>query len=164
MRFFADEMLGKLARWLRFYGLDVRYQTRIPDVVLTETAIAEGRVILTRDTRLVKALKKNQYFFITENYPHAQVKEFHRRYPELFENNLPLSRCAVCNVLLRPVEKESVKDRVWPYVYRSQEGFRECPSCRRVYWDATHVTAIRNRLAEMIGAKASLDGVNKTME
>ena len=48
------------------------------------------------------------------------------------------SRCAECNVVLDTVSQESVRDDVPPYVFHTQERFRRCPRCRRVYWRGTH--------------------------
>jgi len=51
--FFADVMLGRLARWLRVLGHDTAYQTDIEDPALVDRAEAEGRVLPTRDRHLV---------------------------------------------------------------------------------------------------------------
>jgi len=53
-RFIADCMLGKLARWLRVLGYDAAYERRISDDDLVRRARSEGRILLTRDTRLVR--------------------------------------------------------------------------------------------------------------
>ena len=52
--FFADAMLGKLARWLRMLGHDTAYQSDIPDAELVERVIQEDRWLLTRDSYLTQ--------------------------------------------------------------------------------------------------------------
>ncbi|UCH08998.1 MAG: hypothetical protein JSV55_12885, partial [Deltaproteobacteria bacterium] len=47
MRFVADSMLGKLARYLRIMGYDTVYQKTYSDQRLLEL-VGEGRVLLTR--------------------------------------------------------------------------------------------------------------------
>src|SRR5262245_58046319 len=53
-RFFADAMLGRLARWLRMAGYDTRYDPRVSDAELVRSAVEEGRTILTRDRALAR--------------------------------------------------------------------------------------------------------------
>ena len=53
-RFIADVMLGKLATWLRLLGCDVEYFPRITDEDLVGRASRTSRVILTRDTELIR--------------------------------------------------------------------------------------------------------------
>ena len=54
MKFVADGMLGKLARWLRMMGHDVIYSVEFNDSELLELAKKEERVLLTRDLELYK--------------------------------------------------------------------------------------------------------------
>ena len=49
MKFIADVMVGKLARWLRVLGFDAAYSNQYDD---DEIIRRDHRVILTRDTRL----------------------------------------------------------------------------------------------------------------
>lgn len=150
MRFAADEMLGKLARWLRVSGLDVNYQRKISDNELIRQARQERRTILTRDTRLIKRLDASEFMFIEHDHLEDQLRQFYTRYPELMNQQQFLSRCLECNALLEPITKDQVKDRVWPYVYETQTKFTICPSCERIYWDATHVQKIKDRLNELL--------------
>lgn len=57
MKFIADMMLGRLARWLRLYGYDTRYGVEDDDEIIS-IAKKEGRIILTRDFELVKKARK----------------------------------------------------------------------------------------------------------
>ena len=54
MKFLADSMLGKLARWLRMLGHDVTYNIQLNDNELLELAKKENRVLLTKDLELYK--------------------------------------------------------------------------------------------------------------
>lgn len=146
MIFFADEMLGKLARWLRMNGHDVLYLRRIADDDLLKTAFKEKRVILTRDTRLIKRLRPQEYLFISHDYLEDQIQEFYGNFPQVWEKRAPLSRCVECNTPLQSVKKETIKGKVWPYVYQNQKNFTQCPGCEKVYWKATHVQRIEDRL------------------
>src|SRR2546427_8190809 len=53
-RFLADSNVGRLARWLRAYGYDAAYAPHVDDSLLIGRALAEGRVLLTRDADLMQ--------------------------------------------------------------------------------------------------------------
>lgn len=146
MIFIADEMLGKLARWLRMSGFDVLYFRQVSDEELIQKARNEGRILLTRDTRLIQRLAPNEYLFITQDHLQEQFLEFFRHFPDLSQDQHPFSRCAECNTPLEPIEKEKVRGKVWPFVFKTQDHFTLCPTCRRIYWEATHVRQIRQKL------------------
>ncbi|MFQ5465130.1 MAG: Mut7-C RNAse domain-containing protein [Thermodesulfobacteriota bacterium] len=145
-RFFADAMLGRLATWMRALGYDVLYERDIPDGELLRRSIEEGRVILTRDTLLVRRRAAcGRSFFVTCDRVRDQVREVARRFPP--DPGLFLTRCLRCNAPLAEAPKEDVRGRVPPYVFETQEAFRRCPRCRRVYWAGTH----RDRMLDELG-------------
>ena len=74
MRFIADSMLGRLVRWLRLLGYDTVYYPRIEDSVLLRIAREENRILLTRDSRLVKARGLRQFLLLEENDPFDQLR------------------------------------------------------------------------------------------
>lgn len=150
MRFAADEMLGKLARWLRVSGLDVTYQRDIPDWKLVREARKEGRIILTRDTKLVQRLEDEEHLFIEHDHLPEQIHQFYHRFPELKQEQAPLTRCLECNTPLESIDKAAVEGRVWPYVYQTQDHFTTCPDCGRIYWNATHVERMKEKLGELL--------------
>ncbi|KAL9655194.1 hypothetical protein ABK040_008969 [Willaertia magna] len=53
------------------------------------------------------------------------------------------TRCIVCNCKIEPVEKESIKDEVFPSVFNWYDNFFRCSGCKKVYWgkdsDKEHV-------------------------
>ena len=52
MKFLTDGMLGKLTRWLRMLGYDVKYFRSTEDKQLLKTAKTEHRTLLTCDNEL----------------------------------------------------------------------------------------------------------------
>ncbi len=69
MKFIADCMLGRLAKWLRILGFDVLYFPKAEDRDLLEISRREGRVLLTRDTGLIEKTKKlkNRFFLASDD-------------------------------------------------------------------------------------------------
>jgi uncharacterized protein with PIN domain len=151
LRFAADCMLGRLARWLRILGHDVVYFRKIEDADLVELARKERRILLTRDTRLVRRRAAREAILIESPYLEQQLRQL-ARWDEarLLAPGL-CRRCLECNEPTLPVEKEGVRERVPPYVYKTQSRFRECPACRRIYWSASHVHDMLRRLRGSLG-------------
>ena len=57
-------MLGSLARWLSILGYDTAYDNRIDDDEIIGRSGAEGRIALTRDTRLVHRLHRVPHLLV----------------------------------------------------------------------------------------------------
>ena len=149
-RFIADAMLGKLARWLRVTGCDVEYFPEIGDAELVERGERSGRLILTRDTLLVRRRKaRNNCFFVEGDHFRDQMRQVVQAFAlEPFGGFL--TRCLECNALLHGIDRESAAGRVPPYVFATQETFRGCASCGRLYWGGTHRERMMTELKEII--------------
>lgn len=144
-------MLGRLAKWMRFIGCDVEYYRMIGDSELVDLAQREERIILTRDTLLIKRRKaKGNSFFVEGNSYKDQLKQVIRHFSINPSRDL-FTRCVECNLILSNIEKEKAKDTIPEYVYMTQETFSVCPGCRRIYWSATHKEAILKLLEEVLG-------------
>jgi uncharacterized protein with PIN domain len=136
-RFLADRMLGKLARWLRILGYDTAYLPQLsPEGILREGR-RQKRLILTRDTRLLRRKDAPPFIFVQSDYFREQlcqvVDTLH-----LDPLRALFTRCAECNWILEEVAKAAVHERVPEYVWQTQSEFRRCPECHRLYWGATH--------------------------
>ena len=135
MKFIADMMLGRLARWLRLYGYDTLYGIEDDDEIL-RIARAEGRILLTRDATLAERARKLgvEAILLGSNSFEEQVEEL-RRYGVEFRELFPANaRCPKCNGPIRPASKEEVKDRVPPTVYEKYDEFYICQNCGQIYW------------------------------
>jgi uncharacterized protein with PIN domain len=148
-RFFADAMLGGLVRWLRILDLDVAYDPELDDPELVERAVAEGRTILTRDRKLTERRAARNHLLIASGRVEEQVQQVLETFGVRPDLQRLLGRCLVCNLALEPLAAELARQRVPPYVARTQEDFRACPGCERIYWRGTHVARMAVKLARM---------------
>jgi len=136
-KFIADEMLGKLAKWLRAVGYDTVYFAGEGDSALVQQALQEDRIILTRDSHLVERKLARRTLLVKHDEPRKQLKQVISDLKLDVKNGL-FTRCLVCNRELLSVKKEHVHDRVPAYTYSTQSKFYECPGCGRIYWPGTH--------------------------
>ncbi len=149
-RFLADAMLGKLATWLRILGCDVEYPGDLPDDEIVERALRTGRIILTRDTLLIRRRKaRDNHFFVTGDGWRDQLRQVVAAFGIDPAGGL-FTRCLRCNAPLGAIAKPDVAGRVPPYVYATQETFGACPSCGRLYWHATHREEMERELREIL--------------
>jgi len=143
IRFVADVMLGRLARWLRALGLDTLYFRDASDARLLGIALRENRRLLTRDAGLAARAGRAALLVRAESLD-GQLREVLERYP--VTARAPLSRCLECNGELCRRHPGEVRERVPPYTFATQREFWECGGCRRVYWAGTHAEAMLARL------------------
>ena len=147
LRFAADKMLGRLAKWLRIIGQDVIYGHHLSGQGLVRAATSERRVMLTRDRR-VWSRNRDQCIFIRDDHFRGQLKQVVEACGlDPFEGLL--TRCVECNEALQPIAREQVKDTVPPYVFETQEVFSRCPGCRRLFWPATHQKLMMEELERL---------------
>lgn len=152
-RFIVDHNVGKLAKWLRMMGYDTLFFNGSDDSAMIAAALAEGRVILTRDTGIIKrrlvTSGKLKAVLLTSYEPALQMKQV------IAALNLdiyfrPFSTCMECNGILVKRSREQVRERVPPYVFKTQNQYMECPACHRIYWRGTHWQAMKRKLARFL--------------
>jgi len=154
VKFAADRMLGKLAKWLRIMGQDVIYGPHLTGYGLIRAARQEDRLILTRDGRL-KQKQPPDYIFVESDRYREQLRQVVKACG-LEPLAQAFTRCLECNAVLEPRAKDAVKALVPPYVASTQERFFACPRCNRVYWPATH----HERMLEELRTLALLETRN----
>ena len=148
MKFIVDGMLGKLTRWLRMLGHNVKYSNKLDDAQLITIAKKERRILLTRDLELYQqAIAKGLDAFYLEGTTEAERLAFlARRFKIELEINMEKSRCPECNTRVKPIPKEKVVNKVEKNTFSNYNEFWECPKCEKVYWQGAHWTRIRKTL------------------
>jgi len=149
LKFTSNHNVGKLVRWLRMIGYDTVFFDGRDDAHLVAIALAESRLILTRDTQIMQrgiiTSERLKAILINSDEPEAQIRQV------IDTLNLdcqfrPFAICLECNQTLEERGQEEIKGRVPPYVFRTQSQYMECPTCHRVYWKGTHWVAMTQTL------------------
>jgi uncharacterized protein len=136
-RFVLDNHLGRLAAYLRMLGFDTLYQNDYDDDELGEVVRSEGRILLSRDRRLLMRKVIIHGYCLRSLDPLTQLSEVIVRF-ELASRIAPFHRCLRCNHPLQPIEKEAVLDRLEPLTRLYFDDFRICPDCQQIYWKGSH--------------------------
>ena len=141
--------MGKLVKWLRMMGHDSLFFDGSDDSHMVALALAEGRVILTRDSEIMKRRVitggRIKAVLIDSEEPEQQMRQLMETL-ELRRQLRPFTLCLECNQPLVERNREEVKERVPPYVFKTQGQYMECPACHRIYWRGTHWEAMMKRL------------------
>jgi uncharacterized protein with PIN domain len=152
LKFIVDSNVGKLARWLRIMGYDSLFFRSIDDARMIDIALAQGRVILTKDTQIMRrrviTSKRLKAILVRDDHSAQQL------YQVVTELNLdcqfrPFSLCLECNQPLMPKDREDVRGLVPLHVFQTQSHYMQCPTCHRVYWRGTHWQAMNHQLSEL---------------
>ncbi len=142
LRFVADAHLGGLARLLRMAGFDTIYRNTLDAAAIEALAADASRIVLTRDRELLKRRGVDHGACVRAQAPQAQLAEVAERFG-LAERARPFTLCLHCNAPLRVVAKDAVLQQLPPLVRATQDDFRTCDRCGRVYWKGTHWQRMR---------------------
>lgn len=146
MRFVADSMLGKLAKWLRVLGYDTHYQQYYTLGVIAHL-VKDHRRLLSRHDETA-----NRYFnalLIQADHVGDQLAELKHKANLAPDPSYWFSRCLMCNTLLEKPVPHEARENVPEYVYfQNMTGIRFCPSCGRYYWPGSHRKRMIRQLEE----------------
>lgn len=143
-RWLVDEMLGRLARYLRFVGCDTVYARGSTDDDLLARARREGRVLLTRDRQL--SHRGPNAFLIESPHLADQWRAVRATWPTV-PTEPSFDRCSHCNGLLEVRAPEGLSSSlVPPKVRDGNVAVYGCRDCGHLYWVGSHTRRIRERI------------------
>ena len=135
IRLLADEMLGRLARWLRLLGYDTLYEPGLSDHQLAARARHEDRTLLTRDRELARR-KGIRCLLIHSQKLEEQLEQVMRELGTPPPESEP--RCSQCNAQLTSISHQEASLKVPAFVLDTHKRFRYCAQCDQVYWQGSH--------------------------
>jgi uncharacterized protein with PIN domain len=154
IKFIVDNNVGKLAKWLRIMGYDALLLSGEDDGRMVKVALAQNRVILTKDTQIMRrrlvTSGRLKAILIEDDDVEAQLHQVVEAL-NLDYHFRPFSICLECNQCLIEKDKDAVRELVPPYVFKTQRLYMECPSCHRLYWRGTHWQAMSRELEKLAG-------------
>lgn len=153
MKFLADSMLGKLAKWLRIIGFDTTYYNSLSDKELIALAEREERILITRDKKLSKCWIIPSLYIKSEDVE-EQLQQIVNHFNLKIEESLG-RYCPLCNENLKEVKKEKIRPLIPELVYNSYKDFWQCLKCFKIYWEGTHWENIKKRVNNL---KEEIDG------
>lgn len=137
-RFVVDVHLGSLARNLRLLGFDTVWERDLADEAIVDIACDEQRIILTRDKGILKNGRVTHGHWVRNTEPLQQLEEVIGAL-DLAGEIEAYTRCMECNGALQSVKRSAVARAVPLQVFLVYRDFKQCTSCRRIYWKGSHL-------------------------
>ncbi|HUW92538.1 MAG TPA: Mut7-C RNAse domain-containing protein [Bacteroidales bacterium] len=156
LRFIADVHLGRLVKYLRLCGFDTYFRNDTSDREIIDLALAEKRIILTRDKGLLRNRHVTHGYWIRSAHPEEQMREIMNRL-DLKNQVLLFTRCVVCNGVLTDVTKEEISHRLLPDTLIYFNKFKMCPECHRIYWKGSHYERMKDFIGKLINESDKRD-------
>ena len=151
LRFILDVHLGKLAGALRMLGFDTLYSNDYDDQQIVATALADKRIILTRDREMLKRRIVTHGYCVRSKEVEHQIAEVIKRF-QLEESINPFSRCLRCNLPLVHIEKKRIAKQLPSLVQKHYDEFWTCLRCSRIYWKGSHWQEMRSRIRRYLNS------------
>jgi len=148
MKFILTKELGRLAKWLRILGYDTIYYDKDDKSRLIIISLRDERVILTREAKMSR-FTGVRLLQISEDFVEKQLEQVIKELGLEIDENRTFTRCVDCNELLVDIKKEAAKEKVPPYVFETQNEFKMCPDCRKVFWRGTHWELVKKFLKKV---------------
>ena len=149
--FLCDAGLGGLARWLRAAGYEAEWSPDTTDDELAREENRPGVVVLTTDSLLMEQrVLRDGVVPAVWVPPSLKPREQMRLIFD--ELRLPQreSLCMNCGGRLRPVDKESVQERIPPRTRLWLDAYFLCERCGQLFWYGTHWERIQRRLQQCL--------------
>jgi uncharacterized protein with PIN domain len=150
-RWLADEMLGRLTRYLRFLGQDTEYVRGGTDSEIALRAGREGRILLTRDRQL--ASRVPGAVLLRSGALAEQLLTVRATFPQL-ELEPRFDRCSECNgglVAVDDRERPGLAGLVPESILRRGSAVFRCSACGHLYWEGSHTARVREFLTRTTG-------------
>jgi len=148
-RFLCDGHLGKLARLLRVMGFDTAWDDSWSEARMARRGLNENRTVLSRSLSLLKRAAMDNAMLIRRDNPDDQAAEVLGRF--LLADQIQMfGRCSKCNGLIGEVPKAQVSIRIPPKTAKWLDTYYLCRECDQLFWEGTHVIALRLRVAKIL--------------
>jgi uncharacterized protein with PIN domain len=134
-------------------GFDTSYFPEAERRELIIKSLREERIILTRDSKM-SVYSGIRMVHIKSDFVEEQIKQVVNDLEIEPDREKFFTICVICNALLEKIKKEDVKDKVPPYVYKTQKNFMKCSICDRIYWQGTHWTNV-GEFVDKLGLNAT---------
>jgi len=160
MKFLADAMLGKLARFLRIFGYDTIYASDlidhyqvnpVPDKKINEYAVWSNRIVITKDLQFYIKIKENAILLEGEGV-YNYLNQLKRKLNLDYDFTMEKTRCSACNAMLKKVNnKNSIEEFVKFETFKNYNEFFQCTNkrCQKVFWNGPHIADINRKIQNM---------------
>ncbi|OQR92018.1 hypothetical protein ACHHYP_04128 [Achlya hypogyna] len=157
LKFVADTMLGRVAKWLRMTGVDiVQWDKSDEKSQMLVLATVEHRIVLTRDRKLARQRQALACYVVLSDNVEEQFQEIKKHFQIEFKEETFMSRCAKCNgkgFRIVSLEEAQTRGDVPARVLETVEEFYACHTCTKLYWVGPKYSTAHAKMKEIFHDK-----------
>lgn len=146
MQFIVDEMIIGLVKWLRILGFDAVDINFVKNDKVKNNL--DSKYFITASKKHFEEWKSQKKVFIPFNTVSEQLNYLNKEI-NIFEKIKFLSRCLLCNRKFFSVDKSEITNNIPQKVREKFDRYYQCPNCKRIYWEGSHVQRILDKLERM---------------
>ena len=150
-KFLVDNMLKRVATFLRNLGLDAEYLSVKDHTLVVSMAAKEDRIILTKDKNLqARRNTRVPIYFIDAQESEDMTREVVKFFKIDMNKLSLLSRCVKCNSteLILMDRDEAMKELEFQHEDTTIQEFWKCGKCRQIYWEGHSYKNAKNRFSD----------------
>ena len=157
MKLAADNMLTKLARWIRLGGISIEDVPYESDDEIINFVKKRKELLLTSDKQLANRSRKRKFsvLLIREQSIEKQLAYVIKELK--LKPKVPGNICTLCNGKLEKISKRDVKEIIPKAVYEKHRIFYKCSKCGKIYWRGTHLERIKKVYKKAIELSKEID-------
>jgi uncharacterized protein with PIN domain len=151
LKFYADSMLGKLSRFLRFFGYDTLYRSKEEVANMIEVSQKDDRIVLSQSKAVISKCRKKDVKAIP--MPTLSIEEQLKTLKtELqIEFYVPPKNmlCSICNGIIVKKEKEEIIEKIPKGTALYYDDFWQCVECDKIFWLGSHWEDIKRIISKV---------------
>ncbi|TKJ41887.1 hypothetical protein CEE37_04780 [candidate division LCP-89 bacterium B3_LCP] len=143
--FILETELFPLCKALRMLGFDALCRSDLSHRDAIARSIEERRVWVLKSPATPGLHYGIKYFLLETDEVPDQLDEIDEQYT-IREGVTYFSRCLKCNLLLTAIPEEKLLNKVPERILQNFNKFQHCTSCKRIYWQGSHLKRMRQKL------------------
>jgi uncharacterized protein with PIN domain len=149
-------MLGKLSRFLRFFGYSTLYRSEETVEVMIEVAQENNLIILSQSKLVVNNCHKQNVkaFSLPTSSIEEQLKILKNELEIEFTVPPKEMLCSLCNGNISKKEKNEIIDKIPKGTALHYDDFWQCNECDKIYWLGSHWEDIKRIIERVEKGKA----------
>ena len=150
-RFYADSMLGKLSRFLRFFGYSTLYRSDESVDDMIERAQESSLIVLSQSKQIIARchkLKLEAYSLPTSSIE-DQLSVLKSKLDIALSVPPEKMLCSLCNGDITKKNKEDILDKIPSGTAMHYDDFWQCEKCGKIFWLGSHWEDIK-RIVERV--------------
>ena len=156
LKFYADSMLGKLSRFLRFFGYNTLYRSEETVEEMIKSSYKHNLIVLSQSKQVINRCLKQNVKALSMPTSNIEDQLLILSNELKIEFTIPpkIMRCSICNGEISKKEKKEIFDKIPEGTAQYHTDFWQCNECEKIYWLGSHWEDIKRIIGRVEKRKA----------